>query len=161
MMRKDLTERGERVLITHYADLLKFICVNYFGWDGEKDERGRSMLQYVGTEVIRKRDPSFWVGFTATILKYFYGNWDYVIIPDCRFPNEITTMIDSGFDTVHVRVVRDGFYSPLTEGQRQHPSENALDDTEPDVYLHNNGTLEDLELSIKDLIEEGFYADKS
>lgn len=159
-MQSQLKEHGDRVLVTHYADLLKYICKSYFGWDGVKDERGRMMLQYVGTDVIRKQNPSLWVDFVAMMLKYFHENWDYVLIPDCRFPNEVTTMIDNGFDTVHVRVVRDGFKSPLTEEQQKHPSEIALDNVKPDIYLHNSGTLADLELSIKNLIKENFYADK-
>jgi hypothetical protein len=68
------------------------------------------------------------VDFVALMLKYFHENWDYVIIPDCRFPNEVSTMVDNGFDTVHIRVVRDGFKTPLTEEQQKHPSETALDD---------------------------------
>lgn len=161
IMQKQLKADGHKVLITHYADLLKYICKNYFGWDGNKDESGRRMLQYVGTDVIRKQNPTLWVDFVAMILKYFHENWDYVIIPDCRFPNEVTTMIESGFDTVHIRVVRDGFKSSLTPEQQQHPSETALDDVEPDVYIHNGGTMADLELSIKNLIKENFYADKN
>lgn len=160
-MQAQFKEHGDRVLITHYADLLKYICTNYFGWDGVKDDNGRRMLQYVGTDVIRKQNPSLWVDFVALMLKYFHENWDYVIIPDCRFPNEVSTMIENGFDTVHVRVVRDGFKSPLTDEQQKHPSETALDDVEPDIYLHNSGTLDDLEQSIKNLIKENFYADKN
>lgn len=156
LMQASLKECGHRVLITHYADLLKYICKSYFGWDGVKDKDGRMMLQHVGTDLIRKQNPSFWVDFVAMMLKYCHENWDYVIIPDCRFPNEISTMINNGFDVVHVRVVRDGFRSPLNEEQQMHPSETALDNVKPDIYLHNSGSINDLELSIKNLIKENF-----
>ena len=36
-----------------YADYLKLICRKYFGWNGEKDVKGRSTLQFVGTDLIR------------------------------------------------------------------------------------------------------------
>ena len=39
ILREVLHENGERVLVTHYADLLKYICRNYFEWDGKKDEK--------------------------------------------------------------------------------------------------------------------------
>lgn len=152
ILRDLLKENGGRVLVTHYADLLKFICKNYFNWDGNKDDKGRQMLQYVGTDVIRKQNPTLWVDFVSMILKYFYNNWDYVIIPDCRFPNEITTMQDKGFDTVHIRVIRDNFESPLTGEQQSHPSETALDDMKPDYYIKNNGTLQDLKKTINEWI---------
>lgn len=156
-LHKALIDEGKRVLVTHYADLLKYICRNYFGWDGNKDENGRQMLQYVGTDVIRKQNPTLWVDFVAMILKYFHENWDYVIIPDCRFPNEVSTMIDNGFDTIHLRVVRDNFESPLTEEQQKHPSETALDDVEPDFYIKNNGTLDELNKTITKWIKESLY----
>lgn len=157
ILRDKLTADNYRVLTTHYADLLKFICRNYFGWDGNKDEKGRQLLQYVGTNVIRKQNPTLWVDFIAMMLKYFHENWDYVIIPDCRFPNEVTTMVENGFDTVHLRVVRPDFKSPLTEEQQKHPSETALDDTVPDFYIENTGTLEELEATISNWIKENLY----
>lgn len=157
-LHKALVNDGKRVLVTHYADLLKYICTNYFGWDGNKDARGRQMLQYVGTDVIRKQNPTLWVDFVSMLLKYFHENWEYVIIPDCRFPNEVTTMVENGFDTVHLRVVRNNFKSPLTEEQQQHPSEIALDNVEPDYFIYNDGTLGELEEKIIKWIKECLYA---
>lgn len=157
MIQNKLTADNHRVLLTHYADLLKYICHTYFGWDGKKDEKGRELLQYVGTDVVRKNNPNLWVDFVAMILKYFHENWDYVIIPDCRFPNEITSMTDKGFDTVHLRVVRKNFISPLTDEQQKHPSETALDDTVPDFYIENTGSLEDLQETILHWIKEYLY----
>lgn len=155
---KALVDDGKRVLVTHYADLLKYICTNYFGWDGNKDEKGRQMLQYVGTDVIRKQNPTLWVDFVAMLLKYFHENWEYVIIPDCRFPNEITTMVENGFDTVHLRVVRNNFKTSLTKEQQYHPSEVALDNVEPDYTIYNDGTVGELEENIIKWIKECLYA---
>ncbi len=157
ILNDQLERDGKRVLITHYADLLKYICRSYFRWDGNKDERGRQMLQYVGTDIIRKQNPSLWVDFVAMMLGYFHENWDYVIIPDCRFPNEVSTMVDNGFEVVHVRITRPDFISPLTEEQQKHPSETALDDTSPDFYIENKGTIKDLEKNTSKWIKENLY----
>ena len=56
-----LEENGKRVAIVPFASYLKFVCKEYFGWDGKKDEKGRQTLQYVGTDVVRRKDPDFWV----------------------------------------------------------------------------------------------------
>ena len=88
-MKEALELEGRRVLIAHYGDLVKFICEKYFGWDGKKDEKGRSLLQYVGTDVVRKQKPDFWVNFVCEVLEMFSDQWDRVIIPDCRFPNTV------------------------------------------------------------------------
>lgn len=157
ILSEQLVDRGEKVLVAHYADLLKYICRTFFGWDGNKDEHGRHILQYVGTDVIRQKMPDYWVDFIISILDLFSDNWDYVLIPDSRFPNEIDKLKRSGFDVEHLRVVRPNFVSPLTAEQQRHPSETALDDVEPDRYIINNGTLEALRMLINDYIEENFY----
>lgn len=148
---------NKKVLVTHYADLLKYICTSYFNWNGVKDEDGRRLLQYVGTDVIRKQTPNYWVNFTTDILKYFGENWDYVIIPDCRFPNEIDVVKSKGFDATHLRVVRDNFNTPLTPEQQKHLSETALDDVEPDYYINNTGTYDDLVKMVNKWVVDSLY----
>lgn len=143
-----LSGEGYRVLTAHYGDLVKYVCKQFFEWDGNKDESGRTLLQYVGTDIVRAKDPGYWVNFIVGILKMFDGEWDYVLIPDCRFPDEVECMKNAGFDTTHIRVVRDGFTSPLTPEQQSHPSETALDDTIPDAYIHNAGNLGDLNMEV-------------
>lgn len=153
LLRKNLENDGKSVLLTHYADLLKYICKHYFGWDGQKDDKGRWLLQYVGTDVIRKQNPTMWVDFVVMMLKYFHENWEYVIIPDCRFPNEIDTVKGNGFDTVHLRVIRPNYVSSLTPEQQQHPSEIALDNVTPDKFVENAGSLDDLIQKTKEIKE--------
>ncbi len=144
LLKPMLEADGYRVLITHYGDLLKHICKSFFNWDGEKDERGRGLLQYIGSDVIRRQKSDFWVGFVADILEMFNDRWDYVLIPDVRFPNEVDYLKQHGFDVTHLRVLRPGFESPLTKEQQNHPSETALDKVLPDMYIPNGGTLDDL-----------------
>ena len=152
-MEKLLIAKGKKVLILHNADLLKFMAKTMFGWDGQKDDRGRQILQYIGTDVIRKQQPDYWVDYIISVLNLFPNDWDYVLIPDCRFPNEINKYADTQFEAVHLRVVRDNFVSPLTEEQQKHESEVALDNVTPDILLHNDGTLEELYAKIAVLVE--------
>ncbi len=144
-MRERLEARGDSVIIIHYADLLKYICKQYFGWNGEKDEDGRQLLQYIGTDVVREKSPDYWMNFVASFLTLFEDEWDYAIIPDARFPNEIGGLKEYGFDVFHVRVNREGFDSPLTYEQQHHQSEIALDYYPYDHLLINTtlGRLKD------------------
>lgn len=148
ILKNVLESYGKSVLITHYADLLKYICREYFNWDGKKDEAGRKLLQYVGTDIVREQRPDFWVEFISSILQLFPDQWDYVLIPDCRFPNEIDAMKEAGFDVFSLRVVRSNFESPLTKKQQQHLSETALDDYHFDAVLLNVASLSHLEDTI-------------
>lgn len=155
ILYEELTNKGHRVLLTHYADLLKFICKSLFNWDGQKDEKGRHILQYVGTDVVRKERPDYWVEFVIDMIDLFGENWDYVIIPDTRFPNEIDRLKGHYDKVEHIRVVRPNFTSTLTEEQLKHPSETALDDVLPDLTIFNSDTVQELRELVKTYIEDG------
>ena len=150
MLKSALESKGYKVLITHYADLLKFICRNYFGWNGEKDDYGRTLLQRVGTEAIRSQRPDFWVDFVIDVVSLFPNEWDFVIIPDTRFPNEINRLKECGYDPDFVKIYRVDFVSPLSTEQQRHPSETALDHVKPDFVIINR-TLEGMKQYIDDL----------
>ena len=126
--------------------------------NGKKDEKGRHILQYVGTDVIRKKAPDYWVDFIAEFLEIFNNEWDWVLIPDTRFPNEVDLMREK-FGATHVRIVRSNFESPLTTEQQNHPSEVALDEEIPDYYLMNTGDLDDLRETVNTWIKETIYAE--
>ena len=152
LLYEELRNAGESALITHNADLLKFICKQYFSWDGQKNEKGRGTLQYVGTDVVRKQRPDFWVDFIIDVLKLFDKEWDWVIIPDARFPNEIDRLREEGFKVSHLRVERPAYNSNLTKEQQAHPSETALDDVIPDELIVNDGSIDDLRCKIQKLL---------
>lgn len=124
----EITSSGKTCLIFHYADLLKFICKQYMGWNGEKDQAGRTLLQFVGTDEVRAINNNFWVDYAIEFAKVFQHRWDYMIIPDTRYPNEIDSWKKvPGFDVRPVRVVRPDYVSSLTYEQLHHISETALD----------------------------------
>jgi phosphomevalonate kinase len=154
-MLKDMLEHdGKKVLIAHYADLLKYICKTFFKWDGKKDEAGRALLQWTGTNKIRSMYPEFWVKFIFDILTIFKNEWDYVLIPDCRFKNEIRYFKDSYFNTTTLRVERLNFVSPLTQEQQNHPSEVDLDDYKFDYYITSESGLDELKNKVQIFYEE-------
>ena len=159
IFKEELVKSGHSVLLVHQADLLKYICKSFFGWNGDKDDYGRTLLQQVGTDVIRKVDPDFWVNFIANVTGFFKDTWDYIIIPDTRFPNELEKLKADDANVFHIRVSREGFKSPLTEEQQRHPSETALDGIESDFTLINNKSIDDLRkgvVKILNVIEEHY-----
>lgn len=153
ILKEKLESKNKKVIITHYADLLKYEAKQFFNWDGNKDEKGRQILQYMGTNVIRKINPNYWVNFIKEFMSMFENEWDYVIIPDCRFPNEIEAWgIDNWFN-IAVRIIRDNFISNLTPEQLNHPSETALDDYEFDYYIFNSDDINYLNKEVDYLVE--------
>ena len=152
LIKENLEQKGQRVLITHFADLLKFICVKFFGWDEVKDEAGRTLLQYIGTDVVGAKNPAYWAEFIVSILNMFEDTWDYVLIPDCRYPIEVETM-KKQFDTIVLRVERPGFDNGLTEAQKKHASEVKMDDYKFDTVLLNDGSLEDFRVKVDAFVD--------
>lgn len=135
LLANALNRRGQRVLITHYADLLKYICTTFCGWDGKKDETGRLLLQEVGTDIIREKDKNYFVNFILSILGFFDGRWDFVVIADARFENEID-LVSQRYNTISILIKRE-FASGLTDAARDHISENALDGYPFDIIVDN------------------------
>jgi hypothetical protein len=142
LIKDYLEAQGKRVLVIHFADLLKFICKQFFGWDGNKDIIGRTLLQHVGTDIVGAKKPEYWAEFVAGFLKLFEEDWDYVLIPDCRYPIELTVM-RANFNTALLRVERPGFDNGLTEAQKKHPSEVSMDNYQYDAILYNEGSMEE------------------
>lgn len=155
VLKTELETLGYSVLITHYADLLKYVCKQFFGWNGKKDEEGRTLLQIVGTEGIRTKEPTYWVDFVKQILEFFPNEWDFVLIPDTRFPNEIDGMKE-GFQTISVKIVRPNFENSLTEEQRNHVSETALDNYIFDYIITNPGTMNGLQKEVENFTQHLF-----
>lgn len=153
IMKELLEKQQKRVLIIHYADNLKLFCKNHLGWNGDKTSvEGRKLLQWFGTDIVRKNYEDTWVDMIVALLKGVKTLYDYIIIPDVRFPNEIDKMCNN-FDCVTVRVIRPDFDNGLTEEQKKHPSETALDNYPMEYELINDGDLEKLSETTKTFIK--------
>ncbi len=151
ILKEKLEAKNKKVLIVHYADYLKFICQKYFGWDGNKDEKGRQILQYIGTDVVRKRKPDLWATVVLELLQSFSPDYDFALIPDTRFPNEVNKMKDN-FDCISINVIRLKYENDLTPEQRLHPSETSLDGFKFDYVLESEDGLDNLQLSVDKFI---------
>ena len=154
ILKEYLEENGKRVVITRYALGLKEMAKTYCGWDGNKDDKGRELLQKLGTEKIRKElnMPNFHVMRLLEDIVICQDYFDYVIIPDCRFPNEVE-MPKSMFGAdkvIDIRVSRLNHVSALNAEQLKHESEIALDNYDFTHYIEAEDK-EELKVKIKEL----------
>ena len=125
---------GKRAAIVPYGQYVKDTAKMIFGWDGQKDENGRQLLQWWGTDVVRKKNENFWVNTVMRLAAVLDGEIDYLIIDDCRFPNEVE-LWKHEYGCLTLRIERPGHENALNDKQRKHPSETALDDYEFDVTI--------------------------
>lgn len=163
-MKEELAKHGKKTLVIHYADAVKWFCRDFLDWDGNKDEVGRTLLQMVGTDIVRARHPNFWTGIVVGLIQAFEptSNFDVAIIPDARFPNEVDISLENLKNSVSVRIERtingEPWINPvLTEDQRNHPSETSLDCFAFDYVVHNDEGLETLRESAITILEDLKY----
>ena len=133
ILKKLLQAKGKKCIKIAYGDYVKQTAKMIHNWDGVKDEKGRELLQWWGTNYVREKYPTFWVDTVlrlAPLLEEFY---DYLLIDDCRFPNEIECWYN--YETVKVRIERPYYENHLTQDQRKHPSETSLDIYRYDAIL--------------------------
>lgn len=133
----------------------------FMGWDKNKDEKGRQLLIDVGMAG-RKYDPDLWC---KTTFKYIIPEasgfpFDFVLVDDCRFENEINYVKnDWTYQTFTVRVI-----SPDRECLKGTPQYDDISETsltnemDYNYYILNLFSLEELkeraEQIIKDIIDK-------
>lgn len=161
-IKEEMAKHGKKVLIIHYADAVKWFCRDFLDWDGKKDEVGRTLLQTVGTNIVRAKHPNFWTGIVVGLIQAWepYSNFDIAVIPDARFPNEVDISLQELSNSVSVRIERkneDGtpWINPLlTEDQHNHPSETSLDCYAFDYIIQNEEGLDTLRESAISILKD-------
>lgn len=153
ILKKELEERHKRVLLINYGDFVKFIATQYYNWNGEKDEKGRALLQHIGTEQGRMMvDENIWVDMVINTVAVADRDYDVAIVADCRFPNEFSRWADKGKEILKIRIERPEYQNKLTQEQNQHASETSMDNYRDwDLFVCNDGTYENLEEKAKTL----------
>lgn len=84
------------------------------------------VLQFVGTDLIRKKDPDYW--FNVLEKRIRADNPEVAVITDIRFPNEAEWVHrNNGALVKIVRLMHDGTAYISPDRDPNHPSETALD----------------------------------
>jgi len=127
ILKPHLESAGFKCCRLAFGDYVKDTARELWGWDGEKDEKGRALLQWWGTDYVRANFPDFWADTVVRLAMVIKDDVDYLLVPDLRFVNEILCWRGTRIDRMVVRVERPGHISRLTPEQLQHISETNLD----------------------------------
>jgi len=135
---RGLVKLGYRRLA--FADELKSLAF-YFGWDGEKDEDGRKLLQELGMAA-RRYNARFWIQcLNKQIVRERLK--EPFVFTDVRFQNE-ADYVRSIYGII-VRIVRPGQIAD------EHESELNQSQIVADYEVVNDGSIEDLHKKIAEL----------
>lgn len=151
-----IKSKGIRVLNIQIGYYIKMYAKRVSDWDGSEDTKPRTLLQELGTEVVRdKIDPNFFVKRIIEDITVYSYYFDVITISDARFPGEIDGIYNSFKNVIRINVVRPNFVNDLSAAQNAHRAENALNEyNNYDYVLSNDGTLEDLNIKAKKIVDE-------
>ena len=109
----------------------------------------REMLHWLGTDVMRKRFPGFWVKRMEYALQDI-NSPGHIVIDDCRFPDEAAMVRRLGGTVVHVH----GRQPKIEVDTRtvEHEAEKPLEIFSGDLSLDNSGDLTLLKRRVAELV---------
>lgn len=137
-----------------YAESIKNYAKKIMNWDGKEETKPRDFLQYLGTEIIRNKiDNNFFINRMLQDIEVYSYYYDVIIITDARLKEEIEVPYNKYEKVIRIKI--EGNNSDLTDKQKQHITETALNDYDEYEYkIINNGTLEELKNKINNILDE-------
>ena len=150
-LKRNLEDLSYKVCIFHYADYIKMIAREIYVWDGNKDFKGRSLLQKLGDN-LRNKDKMLIVNELIKVLELVESDFDIALIPDARFPIEIDAIKDK-WETLSVHINRINYLNNLTDEQKKHITETSLNTYEYDLkYDIEENIFNDYSKEILDIL---------
>lgn len=156
IIKEYYNSKNLKVIIDSFAYYIKDYAKRISDWDGKEETKPRELLQQLGTNIIRKNiDNYFFINRMIEDINVFSYFYDIIVISDGRFKEELDT-IKNKFDNVTlIKVKRLNFDNGLTEKQKMHSTETALDDYNNfDYIIENNSSINELKLKVEKLLEE-------
>ena len=146
----------KKVINLSYGSYIKEYAKKISDWDGSDETKPRELLQHLGTEIIRNKiDKDFFIKRLCEDMRVYSYYFDVITISDARFPDEILTPKKLFDDVITIKVVRDNFDTGLSEKEQAHSTEVALDNfNDYDFVIENNGSIEELEEKVKEIVEK-------
>lgn len=106
----------------------------------------RILLQDIG-EGYKKYSPTIWIDvFNETYKKYIKKN-NFIICSDLRFTDEFNFLKKNGFFLIRLLKNNSSNMNHISETQQ-----NQIKDESFDYIIHNNGTLDDLKIKVREIV---------
>lgn len=124
-------------------------------WDGSEETKPRTLLQQLGTEVIRYQiDNEFFIKRIIDDIKVLSYFCDVITISDARLPEELDLVKKAYQDAIKIKVERPSLENSLTSTEKKHATEIGLNNyTDYNYIINNDGTLEDLKIKVEELMK--------
>ena len=141
-------------LIVPNAQGVKSVASQVYGWDGNKDERGRSLLIGI-TNIGYNYSPYFWEKYSESSIKKLEAitntTFNTIIVPDFRYKNTYDYYVNRGFKVITIYVVRPDFDNEL--GVNKYDVSEMPMDIDFDFAIKNDSDFQALENHAKHVAE--------
>jgi len=145
-----------KVCRTQISKYLKMYVKDYFGWDGREETKPRTLLQELGTDIIREKlnKQYFFANRTVEDLEILSNFFDVALVTDIRVPLEIETVKENFDDVVVIKVERINYEQEMTSEEQKHKIENAMNEYNDYNYVLINDTLDKLEEDVIEVLKK-------
>lgn len=148
--------QNKKCVSLSYSYYLKDYVKRITGWDGSEENKPRDLLQQMGIELVKNKiNDQLFVNRLIEDIQIFSYFYDVIVITDARLIEEVEKPKEKFSNVITIRIDRKNKSNNLTESQKHHITETALDNySDFDYVVDNNGTYEDLKNKIIEIIEE-------
>jgi hypothetical protein len=137
------------------------------GWNGIKDEKGRKLLQTLGTDVVRNCiDPDYWVKAWKKRVdeRIMYGGVS-IVVDDVRFENEAETILSysasNGFKPHIIKLVTIDQKEVMTQEAKAHVSESGISDSLVDTTLVMSYGLDHVSCAVETFLKSIGFSERN
>lgn len=145
-LREELKDYSYKPCVMHITEPLYGYAKNYFDWNSRYQEKPREFLQKVGYDIIREKmgKKTFLLDRLFEDIEILSNFFDTFIITDARLQEEFEAIKEKYDDVVAIKLERSNYDNNLSKEEKEHITENDLDNYTEFDYLVENSNLKDL-----------------
>ena len=149
-------KQNKKVVRLGFSDYIKSYAMKITDWDGKDETKPRELLQTIGTDIVRNKiNKDFFINRICEDIMVYKYYFDVIVISGARFPNELDIPKSKFKNVTIIKMERPGYENNLTEKQKQHITEHALENYQNyDYLIENDGDIDNLNLKIDKMLEE-------
>lgn len=145
--------KNKKVKKLSFAYYLKQYVKSISNWNGEESLKPRKLLQNIGIDLIKNKiDNKLLIRRVLEDIEVYSYFYDVLVITDARLIDEVDDIKNMYKDSISIRINR-SIDNDLDDYEKNHITEVNLDNYNFD-YIINNDNIDDLQLSVKKVLEE-------
>lgn len=144
--------KEKKCITISFAYYLKDYIKRITGWDGSEETKPRELLQHLGIELIKNKiDNKLLINRILQDIEVFSYFYDIIIISDARLIDEIETIKKLYNNSISIRVNREEDNN-LTDKEKKHITETALNNYNKFNYIINNKNYDNLVNEVENIL---------